>query len=266
MRPSGLLPNFGAGGLEVRLDVLLVFILIGHDVLVALSFGVGFGEVDGAVAEAGRGAELVGDDIEVGAGDFEEHLLFERNFVGHDGQQTMAARTGHAGKADAGVAGGWLDEAAAFGEFAAVLKIAQQGPGGAVLDGAEGIHPFELGVERKFGVGIEPVDAHQRRRVVLARHHFKDVFVDACLVVHGSMGVDGIRVASFRKCQLYEGPKRLGKQPGKSLGKIRAKQLREPWYSSGLERRTGWGEARNREQGNKRAGNREQWRAFRSQL
>ena len=103
---SSLLPDLGARGLHVRLDVLLVLILVGHDVLVALRLGVGFGQIDGAVAQPRCRTQLVGDNFEVGTSDFEEHLLFERNFVGHDGQQAMAPRAGHAGKANARVAGG----------------------------------------------------------------------------------------------------------------------------------------------------------------
>ena len=143
-----------------------------------------FGQIDGAVAQAERGTELVGDDVEISTGDFEEHFLFERNFVGHDGQQAMAARTGHAGKADARVAGGGLDEAATFRKFAALFKVSQQSPRGAVLHRTEGIHPFELREKREFRVGIQPIDTDKRRGVLLTRHHFKYVFVNSRLVIH----------------------------------------------------------------------------------
>ena len=46
MRPCGLLPDLGAGSFEMRLDVLLILILVGHDVFVAPRFGMGFGQVD----------------------------------------------------------------------------------------------------------------------------------------------------------------------------------------------------------------------------
>ena len=87
MRPASLLPDLGARGFDVRLDVLLVLILVGHDVFVALRFGVGFGQIDGAVAQAGRGTEFVGDDFEVGAGDLQQTFFSNGTLLG-----TMASR------------------------------------------------------------------------------------------------------------------------------------------------------------------------------
>ena len=150
------------------LDVLLVLVLVGHGVFVARRLGMGLGEIDRALAEARRRAELVGDHVQVGAGNLQQHLLLQRHPVGHDGAHVVSARPRHRRQADAGIARGGLDDAALPADFATLLQVTQHLPRGAVLDRAERVHPLQLGVQRELRRRIEPVEPHQRRGIVLA--------------------------------------------------------------------------------------------------
>ena len=64
--------------------------------------------------------------------------------VGNDDHRTIAARAGHEGQADAGVAGGGLDHQTAGFQLAAFLGLEDHLPRRPVLDRLAGIHEFGL--------------------------------------------------------------------------------------------------------------------------
>jgi hypothetical protein len=143
-----------------------------------------FGHVDRAIAKAGSGTKIIVEDVEVCARDFQEELLFKRDFVWDHGAHVIAARASHRGETDAGIARCGFDEAALRVDFALLFHFAEQGPGGPVLDGSEGILPFKFGEQLEVRNRIHPVDAHHGRRVLLAGEHLKNIVVNAFLVVH----------------------------------------------------------------------------------
>lgn len=65
-----LLPNLRAGSFEMCFHVLGVLILVGHGVFFGRSFRVRFGQIDGTIAESGRGTKFIGNHFEVRASDF----------------------------------------------------------------------------------------------------------------------------------------------------------------------------------------------------
>ena len=179
-----LAPDFGAGRPQVSLNVLLVLVLVWHGVFLRLGLGVGLGNVDRAIPQARRGAQGVVDHIEFRAGDFQQDLFLERDFVRHHGPDMVATRACHRGKTDAGVARGRFHQSASVSDFAFLLQFAQHLPGRPVLDRSERIVPFELGVEREVRRRTHPVDPHQRRRIFLAGQQLEYVVVNARLVIH----------------------------------------------------------------------------------
>ena len=165
-------------------NVLFVFVLVGHRIFLRLRLGVRLGEIDRAVAQAGRRAKRVVDDLEVSAGYFQQDLFLQRDFVRHHRPQVVAARARHRGQADPGVAGGRFDQAAAIADLALFLQFAQHRPRGAVFDRTKRVIPFKLGVELELRRRIHLINPHQRRRILLAGQHLKYIVINAGLVVH----------------------------------------------------------------------------------
>ena len=64
--------------------------------------------------------------------------------LGHDDDHPIAPGGGHGGQADAGVAGGGLDDDAALMQQALGLGVVDHGPGDAVLHGSGGVQILQL--------------------------------------------------------------------------------------------------------------------------
>ena len=78
-------------------------------------------------------------------------LLFLALRLRNDDQRAIAARIGDERQADAGVAGGRLDDQAAGAQFAALFRLQDHLPAGAILHRAAGVHEFGLAEDRASG-------------------------------------------------------------------------------------------------------------------
>ena len=132
----------------------------------------------------GRQRSFTLDDLEFRAGDFQQDLFLQRDFVRHHRSQVVTACACHRGQADPGVAGSRLDQAATTADLAFLFQLSQHRPGRAIFDRAERIIPLQLGIERELRPWIHLVDPHHRRRVLLAGQQLEDIVIDACLMAH----------------------------------------------------------------------------------
>ena len=83
---------------------------------------------------------------------FHQLAALHAHAIRHDNDDTIAPGGGHRGQADAGIAGGGLDEDGLGGKEALLLGILYHGEGNAVLDGTGGIEVFQLG--QKAGLEV----------------------------------------------------------------------------------------------------------------
>ena len=177
----------GPGGADVGLDVLLVGVLVGHHVAIAPSaLACVFARPMVPSSLPGSGQSASGHHLDLGSEDLEEDLLLLGHLGWHHRQHRVAAHAGDGGQAEAGVPAGGLDDAPAGSrrsELAASLEVPDHRPGGPVLDRSEGVHPLELGPELR-ALRHQPVQADERRRVLLVGEQLRDVFVNACRVIH----------------------------------------------------------------------------------
>src|SRR3546814_10854803 len=98
---------------------------------------------------------------QLGAGDAQEILLLLALGIGDDDDGAIAARAGDQGEADAGVAGGALDDDAARPQRAALLGVLDDGPGGAVLHRAAGVLELRLAEDLAAGLLRQPAQADE---------------------------------------------------------------------------------------------------------
>ena len=144
----GLVPDLGAGGAVVAVAVGGVVELVGPDRAVRLLGGEFLGERAGvAHVVAGIGVGHGRHQPEVGAAQPQHVLLFLALRLGHHDHRAVAARIGDQGDADAGIAGGALDDHAAGLELAALLGVLDDGERRAILHRAAGIEELRLAVD-----------------------------------------------------------------------------------------------------------------------
>ena len=139
--PVGVLPDLGAGGLIVRLGVRGVDKLAGDEASRRLRgdlFSLGDGTLHALCA--------VGEN-ELCAVGLHQLAALDAHGLGHDDDDAIAACGGHGCKADAGIAGGRLDDDGVGLQLAACLSVIKNGLGDTILDGACGVEVFELGEE-----------------------------------------------------------------------------------------------------------------------
>lgn len=147
--------HLGRGRLVVRLGVERVGELLGDDGVVEF-----VGELVGAVDSAAH--PVFGGRVHhVGSERAHERLFFDAEPLGDDEHRADAELSGRDGEADAGVAGGRLDDGAALGEFAGFEHPFEHVLPDAVFDARARIERFELRVDGHF-VGRR-VDPDERR-------------------------------------------------------------------------------------------------------
>ena len=161
-----LLPDLGAGGGLVDLGVGRVGELVDEEG--ADLAGDPLGEV--LVVLGMALADVRAGHAHLGAQRLEVEDLFLAHLVGHDDDQAVALLSGDQGEAEAGVAGGRLDDGAAGLEHAVVLGRLDHRQADAVLDRAARVLQLELG-EQPAGPGIELGEFDHRR----VADHFEDV-------------------------------------------------------------------------------------------
>ena len=103
------------------------------------------------------------DQAQVGADQPEHVLLLVALRLRHDDDGAIAAGIGHQGQADAGIAGGALDDDAAGAEQAAGFGVLDDRQRRAVLDAAAGIEELALAQDLAAGQLGCLVQADQRR-------------------------------------------------------------------------------------------------------
>ena len=92
---------------------------------------------------------------------FQVQHFFRRHLVGHDENHAVALDAAHQGQADAGVAGGGLDDGAARLQAAVGFGRFDDGQADAVLDGTAGILRFQF-QEQLAQARVEPGHFDQR--------------------------------------------------------------------------------------------------------
>ena len=93
----------------------------------------------------GRGHALAaGGQHQLCAVGAHEHPPLQTHGIGHDDDGPVASRRRHQGKADAGVAGGGLDDGGAGLQDAFFLGVVDHGQTHPVLDGTGGVEVFQL--------------------------------------------------------------------------------------------------------------------------
>ena len=100
---------------------------------------------------------------QLGAGKAKQVLLLLRLGVGDDDDGTVAERAGHHGDADAGIAGGALDDHAARPQGAAGDGVLNDRQRRAVLDRPAGIYEFGLAEDRASGRLRRGGETNERR-------------------------------------------------------------------------------------------------------
>ena len=196
----GLSPDFGAGRSVVGLGVGGVFVLV--EVVVAGLLAEFGGEGDGAFRGTGGRAEFVVEFDDFRAEEAQRGALLGGNLLRECGGELVAFGVGDHGEAHAGVAGSGFDKARAIFENAPFGRILNEVGGDPVLDGAEGVVPFELRVDDSVLVRDDPVEADKWGWVIDAREELKHGVVDSGLVVHLNL-LSEFNVGSKRIPALY---------------------------------------------------------------
>src|SRR6266850_4034833 len=141
----GLVPDLRSGGAVVAFAVGDIVELVGPDGAVRLLGRKLLGERAGvAYVVAGIGVRQGRYQPEVGATQAQHVLLFLALRLRHHDHRAIAARVGDQRDADAGIAGGALDDDAAGLELAPLFGILDDGKGGAILHRAPGIEKLRL--------------------------------------------------------------------------------------------------------------------------
>ena len=171
--PVGLLPDLRAGGAVVDLGVGQVGELVGPP---------GPGDLAGqavghAVVALGRvGRDRGRRDHDLGAVGLEQADLLAAHLVGQDEDAAVALDRRRHGQADAGVAGGGLDDRAARPQPAPPLGLVDHGHADAVLDAAARIERLELDQDPRRHTLAQPMQRDQRR----SADRVEDGLADPC--------------------------------------------------------------------------------------
>jgi hypothetical protein len=157
---AGLLPDLGPGCLVMCVRVAPVRVLVR-----LVGAGDLFGEPvrDRVVALRRLGRDRVGADHDLGAVGAQKRDLLLAHLVGHDEDAAVALERRRDRKADAGIAGGRLDDRAARLQLPAALGLLDQLDADPVLDGAAGAHVLELGEDRRRALGNDALKPRERR-------------------------------------------------------------------------------------------------------
>ena len=126
--------------------------LVGPDRAVRLRGGDLLGEAAGiahVIVRVGVGHGR--DEPQIGAAQQQHVLLFLALRLGHDDDGAVAARIADQREADAGIAGGALDDDAAGLQQAALLGVLDDVERGAILDRAAGVEELGLAEDRAAG-------------------------------------------------------------------------------------------------------------------
>ena len=180
-----LLPDLGPGGGFVRQGVgrIAELVDVGRAVLGSDAFGHVLIIVRVALADVGAGEAHLGPQ----GAQMKDLLL--RHLVGHHDDQTVALLGRDQGQAEAGVAGGRLDQGTAWLEAAIALRRFDHRTADSVLDRAPGI----LGLKLEEELARPCIDAvyPDERRVA---DHLQAIAVDRCGAVRcgGAHGDDGL--------------------------------------------------------------------------
>ena len=180
----GLLPDLRAGRFVMAAAVGLIVELVRPDRAVRFGFRHHFRQSAGIPhvivgVGIGRGGHL----DQLGADHPQRVLLLLRLGVGNDDDATKAERRGDHADADAGVAGGALDDQAAWTERAARHGVANDRQRGAILHRAAGVH--ELGLAENGAAG------RRRGRPQLDQRRGADGFDDGRIERHADLVATG---------------------------------------------------------------------------
>ena len=134
----GIFPNLGAGGLEVGVGVGRVVELIGDP-----RAGDGVGQLL-CLFDGGEHAAGAGGQHQLCAVGGHELLAFDAHGVGHDDDAAVAPLGADRRKADAGVAGGGLNNRGAGADDTALLGVIEHGLGHPIFGRAAGVSGLQL--------------------------------------------------------------------------------------------------------------------------
>ncbi len=156
---AGLLPDLRPGGLVVGLGVGRVGVLVGLEPTRQL-----LGQPVGHRVVALRRLRLDGGraDHHLGAVGPQQRDLLLAHLVGHDEDAAVALDGGGDRQADAGVAGGGLDDGAARPQLAVPLGRLDHGQADPVLDRSARVQVLELGNDAGRQAAGHPLQADQR--------------------------------------------------------------------------------------------------------
>ena len=155
----GLLDDFGAGAVEVRLPVGRIVVLIGIEIAVRVLHVDLADHADGAVGAFVRVAE-----DRFGAVGFQDALALSAGVAGQHQFHLVAAIGADHGVRDAGIAAGGIENRPVVIQLARAFAIQHHIEGRPVLDAAAGIEILGLAEDldaRKFGLDL--FQAQQRR-------------------------------------------------------------------------------------------------------
>ena len=142
----GVGPDLGTGGLIVGLGVGGIDELACHEAVGDL-LGQLVGLGDGALHALGTLGEH-----QLGAVGLHQLAALHGHGLGHDDDDAVAPGGGHGGQADAGVAGGGLNDDGARLQQALGLGVVDHGLGDTVLDAAGGVEVLQLGDDLRLEV------------------------------------------------------------------------------------------------------------------
>ena len=175
--PVAFFPDFRTGRDVVRLAVVEIVPLVGKDDAVLFGLLELFGQTPPDVLVVVRiGIGSRGDFHQLGPAQPQHVLFFLALRLRNDDQRAIAARIGNQRQADAGVAGGRFHHQAARAQFAALLRLEDHLPAGAVLHRAARVHEFGLaqnGASGRLGGALE-----------LDKRRMADGFDDAVADLH----------------------------------------------------------------------------------
>ena len=146
---AALFPDLRPGRNVVSLAVVEIVPLVGEDNAVLFGFFELLGEPPPdmlIVVRVGVGRRRHLDKL--GAAQAKHVLLFLALRLGNDDQCAISPRIGDERKADAGIARGCLDNEAARAQLAALFRLQDHLPAGAVLHRAAGVHELSLAEDR----------------------------------------------------------------------------------------------------------------------
>ena len=182
-----LLPDLGAGGGLVGLDVVGIAELVDEEGALLLGHALGHVLVILRMALGHVGA---GQHHLRAHGAQVEYLLLA-HLVGDHQDQAVTLLGRHQRQPQAGVAGSGLHDGGAGLQITALLRFLDHAAADAVLDGAARVHEFEL-EEQPAGAGVEMGQLQHRRLA----DHLEHVGIDAH-AVSGRYGGEG---AILREC------------------------------------------------------------------